>query len=69
VGGRGQAATVAPRHGGVHLVGTGPRVTYPGGTFSLDSTLTWLALLASQHQGVVLGSASNWPRAGEKSAP
>ncbi len=25
--------------------------TYPGGTFSLDSTLTWLALLASQHQG------------------
>jgi putative CocE/NonD family hydrolase len=25
--------------------------TYPGGTFSLDSTLTWLALLASQRQG------------------
>jgi hypothetical protein len=25
--------------------------TYPGGTFSLDSTLTWLALLATQRQG------------------
>jgi uncharacterized protein len=25
--------------------------TYPGGTFSLDSTLAWLALLAAQHRG------------------
>src|ERR1022692_2327719 len=29
--------------------------TYPGGTFSLDSTLTWLALLASQRAGGRLG--------------
>jgi putative CocE/NonD family hydrolase len=29
--------------------------TYPGGTFSLDSTLSWLALLASQRAGGRLG--------------
>jgi uncharacterized protein len=29
--------------------------TYPGGSFSLDSTLTWLALLAGQRRGVRAG--------------